>query len=84
MVQCKQCYICKETKPSNEFYKCTAKPDGLQRKCIVCAKSTYKVWWKKNKYEIADRQFYKRRNKQREIRANLYNNKPDESEILYR
>ena len=84
MEQTKQCYICKEIKPTNEFYKCTAKPDGLQRKCIACAKSTYKVWWEKNKYEIADRQFYKHRNKQREIRANLYNNKPDESEILYR
>jgi len=73
MEQSKQCYICKETKSTNEFYKCTAKLDGLQRKCIACAKSTYKVWWEKNKYDIADRQFYKYRNKRREININLQN-----------
>lgn len=40
----KKCYRCKLEKPTDEFYKCAGRKDGLQTKCKDCNREVFKAW----------------------------------------
>jgi hypothetical protein len=53
-IKAKLCYACKETKGSNEFYKCKTRPDGLRNICKACdsaQSSKRKLLWQKENPE---------------------------------
>lgn len=40
----KQCHVCKETKDTTEFNRCSKSKDGLQHYCRVCSNKKRKEW----------------------------------------
>jgi len=47
----KQCFKCKEVKPSNQFYKSKTSKSGLQSYCKECEKKMTKIYCR-NRYKI--------------------------------
>lgn len=44
----KKCKKCGETKPLEEFYKCTTNKDGHKGYCKVCQSAISRDWWADN------------------------------------
>lgn len=57
----KTCLHCQEEKPTSEFHRCKAKPDGLWPYCKPCAREKSRAWRAANieKARSADRRRYR-------------------------
>ena len=50
----KTCCTCKQEKELDQFYKCSAKKDGVQSKCKECNRTGYQEWYKDNTKEAIE------------------------------
>jgi len=68
MLEMKVCSACDESKSFSEFYKDSAKKDGLSSRCKECAKASSKNRYQANKDDIAKKSKQYRKTHQNQIK----------------